>query len=146
MTLRQHAACRLAAAVMRHEGKGWLTKPSNPRTLPQMWFRREQQTRDTQETPVVGPPRAAVFEVAMGNCSEEHCQARAVHWFASSGVAEDDPSRLNHGQEGSFGCWGSADDTGLTARVWGSLALDFKLPPATSGADTWPNLSGSSPE
>jgi len=145
MTLRQHAARRLAAVVMKHEGEGWSTRPELPPTLPKTWFGRdercrrreeeEEETEEETETEEVEERkqkkkvRAAVIQVAMGNCAEEHGRTWAGHWFASSGVDVDhDPSRLEHGQEGSFGWWGGVDDdTGLSSAARGSLASDFKL-------------------
>jgi hypothetical protein len=136
MTLRQHAARKLAVAVMQHEGGGWLTRPENLLTLPKTWFGRDDEPRrrlldEEAQTAAAAPAaaaRTAVFKVAMGNCLEEHGRAWAGYWFSSSGVADDDDqSRLDHGQEGNFGWWGSVDNTGLTARIRGSLASDFKL-------------------
>jgi len=45
MTLRQHAARRLAAVVMKHEGEGWSTRPELPLTLPKTWFGRDERCR-----------------------------------------------------------------------------------------------------
>ncbi len=92
MTLRQHAARRLAAAVMKHEGEGWSTRPKLPLTLPKTWFgrdeRRPEETEETEETKeeetTSAAVRTAVVQVAMGNCEEEHRRAWAGHWFASS--------------------------------------------------------------
>ena len=143
MTLRQHAARRLAAVVMKHEGEGWSTRPELPLTLPKTWFGRDERCRrreeeeteeeeeeeEEEERKQKKKVRAAVIQVAMGNCAEEHGRTWAGHWFASSGVdVDDDPSRLEHGQEGSFGWWGGVDDdTGLSSGARGSLASDFKL-------------------
>jgi len=137
MTLRQHAARKLAVAVMQHEGEGWSTRPGQPLTLPKTWFGREERCRrpphpeeEEEEAAAVPPPRAAIFQVAMGNCSEEHGRTWAGYWFAatSCGDDDDDPNRLHHGQEGSFSWWGGrGDDTGSRALVRGSLASDFKL-------------------
>ncbi len=42
MMLRQHAARRLAAAMMKHEGEGWSTRPENLLTMPKTWFGRDE--------------------------------------------------------------------------------------------------------
>ncbi len=76
----------------------------------------DEEEEEEEETPLTAmrstqSTGTAVFQVAMGNCAEEHGRAWAGHWFTFSGVAdEDDPSRLDHGQEGSFGWWGGVDD------------------------------------
>ncbi len=117
-----------------------MTCPKLPLTLPKTWFGRDERRREeteeeeeeeeeeTEEKTSAAAVRTAVVQVAMGHCAEEHGRMWAGHWFASSSVAEDDdPSRLEHGQEGSFGWWGGVDDTGSAARIRGSLTSDFKL-------------------
>ncbi len=84
MTLRQHVARRLVAAVMKHEGEGLAMRPGNPLMLPKTWFREDECPRrprvndgDVNEETLTAPSaaRTTVFQVAMGNCLEEHSRA-----------------------------------------------------------------------
>ena len=139
MTLRQHAARRLAAAIMQHDGDGWSTgNVAVSLTLPNNWFRREVRAAAAAATteaatalagrPTAQGELAAVHSVVMGNCSEEHRRDWVALWQAQSGV---DQSLLEHGQEGSVGWWGGDMDAGTTVSAGqtcrGSLESDFKL-------------------
>jgi hypothetical protein len=143
MTLRQHAARRLAAAIMQHDGDGWSTgNVAVSLTLPNNWFRQEVRAAAAATvgaaTALAGGPTvqgelAAVHSVVMGNCSEEHRQDWVALWQAQSGVivGHDDESLLEHGQEGSVGWWGGDMDAGTAVSAGqtcrGSLESDFKL-------------------